>query len=204
MRRAISIKELYDKERNKMNFEGEFKEFIGNPEMSGSWFIWGQSANGKTMLAAQLAKYLTKFGKVAYNSLEEGDSDSLKIAFKLVKMEEVKSKIVVLDKEFLPELIERLVKRKSPKIIFIDSFQYFDINKREYKQLISRFRNKLFIFTSHADGKHPSGRAAASVKFDANVKIWVEGFKAFPQGRYGGGKPYTIWQKGAEKYWGQK
>jgi len=42
---------------------------------------------------------------------------------------------------------------------------------------------------------------AKSVKYDANIIIRVEGFRAFATGRYGGGDPYTIWEEGALKYW---
>ena len=45
--------------------------------------------------------------------------------------------------------------------------------------------------------------AAKKVMFDATLKIYVEGFKAFSKGRFiGPTGEYTIWQEGAERYWG--
>jgi hypothetical protein len=40
--------------------------------------------------------------------------------------------------------------------------------------------------------------------YDASLKIWIEGYRAFSKGRYIGpnGGVYTIWEEGAEKYWG--
>jgi hypothetical protein len=64
-------------------------------------------------------------------------------------------------------------------------------------------KDKLIIFISHASGKRPKGNAAVSVMYDATLKIWVEGFKAFSKGRFFGKTgEYTIWDEGAEKYWG--
>ena len=36
--------------------------------------VWGKSGNGKTSFVLQLCKELTRYGKVAYDSLEEGSS----------------------------------------------------------------------------------------------------------------------------------
>lgn len=196
---AYGIHQFYSKKFKTLNFDGKWYDFAGKPELSGSWFVWGNSANGKTSFAAQLAKYLGRFSKVAYNSLEEGLSVSLKRAFQTADITP-DDNVILLDKEPMPQLIERLRKHKSPNIIIIDSFQYSGLTARSYKQLTDEFSNKLFVFVSHADGKQPAGRSAKTVHFDANVKIWIEGFKAFPNSRYGGGEPFVIWQEGAVKY----
>ena len=40
--------------------------------------------------------------------------------------------------------------------------------------------------------------------YDATLKIWVEGFKAFSKGRFiGQTGEFTIWDEGAERYWGE-
>lgn len=200
MKRALSIDNLYNKKFKTLDFDGDWFELVDKPELKGSWLIWGDSSNGKTVFAAKLAKYMSKFGHVLYNSLEEGISKSLRTAFKIADIES-KDRIIPLDKEPIPELKERLTKHKSANIIIIDSFQYCELTKTTYKKLLSDFPNKLFIFISHADGKQPEGRTAKTVKYDANVKIRIEGFKAFANSRYGGGKPYIIWDEGANKYW---
>jgi len=151
----------------------------------------------------KLCKYLTQFGRVAYNSLEEGACESIKNTLIRFNMQEVSRRMIVLDKESIPDLIERLKRRKSPDIVVIDSLQYSGLNYNEYKQLRDKFNNKLFILISHAEGKNPEGRVAKKVKYDSFVKIRVEGHKAFAISRYGGGKPYTIWSEGADQYWGE-
>lgn len=202
--RAISVNQLLCTNFKTMNFEGEFKASFGTPQISRSWLIWGDSGNGKTRFTLQLAKYLTQFGKVAYNSLEEGASLSFKRAIQQTGMVSVAKKFIILKGESMPELRERLTKQKSPNIIIIDSVQYTDLDKRTYKTLLNDFPTKLFIFISHAEGKDPTGATAKSIKFDADVKIRVEGYKAFSRSRFGGDKPFVIWEQGAQEYWKNK
>ncbi|MBI1838256.1 MAG: hypothetical protein HYR91_13425 [Flavobacteriia bacterium] len=202
--RAISVNQLLSTNFKTMKFEGEFKESFGTPQIARSWLIWGDSGNGKTRFTLRLAKYLTQFGKVAYNSLEEGASLSFKRAIQETGMVSVAKKFIILKGESITELKERLVKQKSPNIIIVDSVQYTDLDKRSYKALLNEFPTKLFIFISHAEGKDPTGATAKAIKYDSDIKIRVEGYKAFARSRFGGDKPFIIWEKGAEEYWKNK
>lgn len=199
IKRAISTTQLYSTKRNILEFEDQWKRHIGSPEIKGSWIIYGHPGNGKTSYCTQMAKYLTNFGKVWYNGLEEGDSLSFEEALKRVGMETVGNKFLLMMDDY-NELRKRLKRRNSADFIFIDSIQYFGINYSEYKALKEEFPNKQFIYISHAEGKKPEGRIAKRVEFDAFVKIWVEGFKAFPKSRYGGTDPFIIYAKRAAEY----
>ncbi len=201
MARAVSVSQLYSKKRKLLAFEGEMAASFGQPEMKGAWLIWGGSGNGKTTFIAQLSKYLTQFGRVAYNSLEEGDSESLKLTFKRVAMHEVGRKIIILS-ETMVELKKRLKKHKAPQIVVIDSSQYSQMTYKEYVEMRAEFPNVLFLIISHAEGKEPEGKVAKKIRYDAFVKIRVEGYMAFAASRYGGGKPYVIWKEGADRYHG--
>lgn len=203
MARAYSPKEIQMMNIPSFDFEGEWEDAFGHPDKTGTWIIWGSSGNGKSSFVMQLAKYLCRFGKVAYNSLEESTGLSLKNSLIRHKMDEVNGRFIVLDRESMEELSERLSKRRSPDIVIIDSFQYSGLNYNSYKALKERFPNKLLIFISHAEGTHPEGRAAKKVAYDADVKILVQGFRAFCKGRFitKAGHHYTIWAEGASKYW---
>lgn len=78
--RALSVSDMIKKTYSVFEFEGEWKEFVGCPERSGVWFVYGRSGNGKTSFMMQLAKELAKHGKVLYNSLEEGQGKTLQNA----------------------------------------------------------------------------------------------------------------------------
>jgi hypothetical protein len=203
MDRPLGIKQFLEKKYPVMEFTGVWKDVFGRPDPFGSWIIWGSSGNGKTRFAIQLCKYLTRFGKVAYDSLEEGYRGSLQRAFIEAGMKEVSSRLVLWSKASIPEVKKRLKKKNSPHIIFIDSFQYTRMTYEDYLDLTREFPRKLFIFVSHAEGKEPRGAAAQSVRYDCELKIRVEGFRAMAASRAGGGACYTIWEEGANVYWGE-
>lgn len=203
MARALSIKNIEEYKPVEMGFSGRWAASFGHPELRGSWLVWGNSGNGKTRFALQLSKYLSQFGRVAYNSLEEGLSKSMQVAIRAVGMQEVGRRFILLDMEPMEELEARLEKRKSPDIIVIDSLQYLQMKQEDYNRFKKKFPRKLFVYLSHARGKEPNGSVARSIRYDAFVKVWIEGYKAFPVSRYEcEQEEFVIWQKGAIDYWG--
>lgn len=201
VKRALTVNDIRDYKPLVLPFENEWLASIGSPELKGGWIIWGNSANGKTRFALKLAKYMANFVRVAYDSLEEGLSLSMQKAIIDIGMSDVKRSFVLLDKETVPMLRERLTKQRSPQVVIIDSLQYTGLTYKDYTTLINDFPHKLFVLVSHADGREPRGNVGKAIKYDSFVKIYVEGYKAFAQSRYGGGEPYVIWRKGAEQYW---
>lgn len=204
LKRALTISDIRSYKPEVLPFDGEWESAIGRPEIKGGWIIWGGSANGKTRFALQLAKYLSRFVRVAYDSLEEGLSLSIQTAIRDVGMSDVKRNFILLDKENIKMLRERLGRQRSPKVIIIDSLQYTGLAYKDYIRLINDFPTKLFIMVSHAEGREPKGNTGKSIRYDSFVKIYVEGYKAFAQSRYGGGEPYVIWHQGAKEYWNGK
>ena len=199
-KRALTIRDIRAYKPNTLEFEGRWLAAIGKPELTGSWLIWGCSSNGKTRFALELAKYLSKFVRVAYDSLEEGLSLSMQRAIEDVGMSDCKRNFVLLDKEDIASLVARLKKQRSPQVVIIDSIQYTGMSYTDYKNLRKLFPHKLFVFISHADGNNPNGNVAKSVRYDAFVKIFVSGFTAYPQSRFGGGDNYVIWEQGAKLF----
>lgn len=204
MKKALSMVDLMRKNREVYAFEGALQEAFGQPEQNGVWFIWGRSGNGKTSFVLQLCKELTRYGKVAYDSLEEGDSLTMQNALMRVGMGDVGRHFILLN-ESLKELDTRLKRRRSPDIVVVDSFQYAHIDLKQYEEFIDQHKNKLIIFVSQADGLRPWGRTAQSAMYSASLKIWVEGYRAISKGRYRGNLGYyTIWTEKAEEYWSAK
>lgn len=203
MKKALSMVDLMRKNREVYAFEGALQEAFGQPEQNGVWFIWGRSGNGKTSFVLQLCKELTRYGKVAYDSLEEGDSLTMQNALMRVGMGDVGRRFILLN-ESLKELDTRLKRRRSPDIVVVDSFQYAHIDLKQYEEFIDQHKNKLIIFVSQAEGLKPWGRTAQSAMYSASLKIWVEGYRAISKGRYRGNLGYyTIWAERAEEYWGE-
>ena len=165
-------------------------------------FIWGNSGNGKSSAVMAFAKMLAANGKVLYVSKEEGYSLSFQNTLRRFGMQECGASFQVVDNESVESLIERLNKPKSPEFVIIDSVQAMGLSSRQFKALRDRFRSKLLVLVSQADGKRPLGRAAVGMMYDADLKLWVEGHTAFSKGRYmGETKEYVTWPEGAERYW---
>lgn len=193
VRRAYSADDVLSLKRDICEFDGQWLEAVGNPELKGTWCIGGLPKNGKTSFTMQLAKYLTKWHLVAYDSIEEGVSASFAETLRRCKMDEVKlNRFMVLNGEDIKDLERRLSKRKSPKVVIIDSIQFLGLDTATYLRLKRRFPEKLFIYITHLQGQYPEGKTALKIWRDSDVVIKVEGFRAYPTSRYGGGKPITI------------
>lgn len=190
-----------------VDFKGRWLASIGRPELRGSWFIWGGSGSGKTTFVLQLCKYLTQFGRVAYNSLEQGLSLSIQAAWGRVDMQEAGNNIILLNKECLADVRKRLRKRNAPRIVVFDSLICIQgFNRIVYSSLLSEFPNTLFVFICHERNGKLDPAVGETVRRLSDVKIYVEGYVAYPTTRYEneekgeGGAQYVIWEKGAKEY----
>lgn len=204
-RNAKGVRELLSMKFDVMQFDGSWYDAFGTPERRGVWIIWGNSGSGKTSFALQLCKYLCRFGRVAYDSMEEGACRTMQDAIRRTGMMEVNKKFLLIDNENMDELSIRLRRQKSPDIVVIDSFQYTRMTYRQYIDFKEQHKRKLLIFISHAEGQLPNGRAAKGVMYDASLKIYVEGFRAFSKGRFIGPVGYyDIVPEKARQYHGEE
>lgn len=202
--RAYSVSNVLSKKFNQLEFMGEWEATLGKPDKAFSAIIWGGTTNGKTEAAIKFAKYLTNFGKVAYDSLEQGLSATIQKALVRNHMDTCGNSFMLLDREPFDELLIRMSKPKSPDFLFIDSVQYTRITKAQYYQLkeLMLKKGKGIIWISQAKGSLPKGALADDIMYDVDLKLWVEGFKLFPDGRLnGGGEPFVIWAQKAARYW---
>ena len=207
MAMAISNRDVAGARFCAAQFDGPWKASIGCPELRGSWLVYGTSGSGKTTFALMLAKYLSSFKKVAYDTLEQGLSLSFQNAWLRCGMPEAGSGIYVLDKESVSELRCRLGKRKSPSVIIIDSLTCLPgFSRKDYVNLLGDFPDKLFIFIAHESKGHPHPSIAETVLRLSEVKIHVVGYRACITSRYAvpergeGGEDFIIWEKGDAEY----
>ena len=205
MSRAITSRQVISATFTVAPFTGPFLASFGRPELRGAWIVYGGSGSGKTTFLLQLANYLSTFCRVAYNSIEQGLSLSLQRAWQRVGIAP-DANICLLDRESPADIRRRLNARRAPQVVIIDSLQYwprFSIN--DYIALRRACPATLFVFVAHAKGDQPKGAVAQTVRFDADIKIRVEGYKAFVTTRFEtdteGGSDYIIWPEGAQRYW---
>lgn len=201
MARTLSAKQVLTIKFDTIRLGGGWDECVGEIETTGIWFIWGNSGNGKTSAVVSLCKELSAFGKVLYNSREEGVSLTMQNTLRRYGMGELGSRFQLANMS-LPELDEKISQQRSPKFVVLDSFQFMGLTYKDFRAFCEKHKNKMLIFVSRTRGRQPEGRAAISAMYDASCKIWVEGYKAFSKGRFVGTTgEMTIWDEGAKKYW---
>jgi len=193
--RGIGINQLLNKEFDVYEFADAWYASFNSPEKNFKALVYGLPGNGKTEFCIKWAKYLTQFGKVYYNSFEQGVSKSLQDAATRNNLKEVSGKMIFGNKETLEEMTDRLSRRNSPKIIFIDSLDYMNFTDGQYKQLTERFPKKAFIIICWEKSQKPQSNYAKKIEYMVDVKIRVQNFKAYPRCRFGGNVPYVIWNK---------
>ena len=202
MARTLSARQVLSIKFDTVRLGGGWDACLGPVELTGVWFVWGNSGNGKTSAMVSLGTELSAYGRVLYNSREEAFLLSFQNTLRHYGAGDLGSAFQV-SADTIEELTEKLSKRRSPRFVVIDSFQFMGFNYKSFRAFCDRFRNKkLLIFVSRADGLRPQGRSAVSAMYDADCKIWVEGHKAISKGRYiGETGECVIWEEGALDYW---
>ncbi|MGN6601211.1 MAG: hypothetical protein ACTHK8_02105 [Ginsengibacter sp.] len=202
--RTLGAKQFLEKKFVELPFEGRYKDSFGLPEDNFSMIIWGQSGNGKTEAEVIICKELTKYGKVYFNSTEQGISRSLQTSWERNNMHEVDGMIQIAHKEDYETMVVRLKRRKSAKVVFIDSVQHSKITYEMWCDMRAMFPKKIFVLISHAKGSEPSGAAAFNIRYDVDIKCYVKDFVLYPDSRFGGGKAFIIYEEGYRRKMARK
>lgn len=198
MKRAMSIANIQSQRVRRIPFTGELREAFSCPQDRGVWFIWGGSGSGKSSFTMQLAREFAKYYQVFYNMIEESLSDADFIErTRYTNLQDVSENFTAGQFSY-DELLDLLKRRRSPKVVVIDSAPYFFQNFDQYMYLRERFRSKIFVVTGHAQGQNPRTDLERSIMFDANQKVFVAGYLATCKGRTIGsnGGRYIIYEKG--------
>jgi hypothetical protein len=197
-KRAYSPGDVLSKTYTLLPWGSKWAAAFGYPEINETWLIHGQSAQGKSSFAMQLARELCNYGTVLYMSYEEGVSQSFQKRLKTFRMNEVQGRFRIATDDTIEELGKRLACKKSPRFVIVDSFQKAGWSYEATMELIKRFKRKSFIFISQEHKGQPMGKAAIRLKYEAGVKVRVSGYKAYCQGRFipEAGVYYTVWEEG--------
>lgn len=194
MGKSIGVTQFLSKRYKTIALPEEWIKVLGMVETGFRIIIWGPSGSGKTTFALKMCKMLSGFGKVYYNSIEQGEGASLQNAIRQVGMEECAGKIVFGDRDSFEEMVEKL-KRNKAMFFVIDSAQYANLTQFQYKILNEMFPRKgIVIISWEGSGGHPKGEAAKAIRYMVDVKIHVRNGVAVAQSRYGATHPYRIFE----------
>jgi hypothetical protein len=205
MSRTLTVKNLYDKTFKTWPFTGLFQQVMDYPETSGIWLVYGREKHGKTWFSLVLAKYLSGFAKTLYISAEEGTGRDFINSCKRANIETKNKQLQFLEYIPLAELEEKLNKRQSAMVVFLDNTTVYadELKGGAIARLKRSFPDKLFVFIAHEEKNEPYTAAAKLVKKLAKIIVRVEGLTALISGRCTGGK-ITIDETKSALYWGEK
>ncbi|WP_295990539.1 AAA family ATPase [uncultured Alistipes sp.] len=202
MKRTLSVNQVLQVRNDTLPLTGGWRECFGEIDRTGILFVYGPSTSGKSSAALCLAKELAQFGRVLYLSNEEGFRTSFQERLRRFTATDCGARIQFVCHETVGELIERLGKRRSADFVVIDSVQDSKILRSEYENLKRLSARKMFIFISRVEGRQPVGRLARQIKFDADLKVWVEGGRVISEGRYiGPVGHFDVLEEKAREYW---
>lgn len=199
------------------NLPSDIINSIGTPEDAFDAIIYGASGNGKTNFSTKLIKVFLQSlcCRCEYIAYEEGHGRTIQRTFiEEHNLLELGNVLQITDHLTYDELVHRMSRKGSAKIWVIDSLQAAGFNAKQCAYLKDRFvlskRKKIIIYISWAEGKLPAGAVGKSVEYYSNIKMHVDRFIVFPKSRYGGNRPYSIWEGcartglGAIGKWGEK
>lgn len=196
MGRTLGVNYIMNKQYRSLPFEGEWLETFGEVSDPFSMLVYGHPKHGKTTFIMKFCKYLTQFGKVFYNSIEEGDCKTIQDAFKRCHMDELEDgKFMLGDRYFFNDMVEYLKGSNKGRFVVIDSRDFINLTCVQFKKLKLMFPRKSFIIICWEAAGKPAGKFAKDIEFIVDMVVHVHNYRAHARSRFGGGKEYVIWDK---------
>lgn len=169
--RIMNIHTLAQRTFHTLAFEGSWKELMGEPERNFTTIIYGGSTSSKSTFALQFADMLAlKYGKVFYNSHEEGLNATLRDRAAFVGIRS--KRLFVGDRIGFDSMVER-IRKNHYRFVFIDSVQFMGFTYAQFKELVSMYPKKSFIIVSQGSSEKQSG--AEDIRFATDIKMWFKG-----------------------------
>lgn len=188
-KKAISVKAIREKKFHLLDIDGEWKEKMGHPEESFRALFYGPSGSGKTVEVLRFCDYLaTNFGKVLYNSCEEGISKSIQDS--IIDFGISSTKLYFYDGLTYEEMCER-AKNGRYRFVVVDSIQYMHFTYAQYQDFVGRFKNKGLILVSQVNGKGKA-RGGEQILHAVDMKVNINAGRAEYRSRYRKGGHCTV------------
>jgi hypothetical protein len=167
--KAISLESLKSKKFKTLPFSGKWKDLMGTPEGNFYLMVYGKPGQGKSYFTLELSAYLAHhFGKVLFNSSEEGSSLSLQNKINNFDMEN----IYLGDAKDINSL-QYLLSQSPYKFVVIDSVNHMSITPEDLRKLRGLHPDKGFIciLQSTKSGDFKGGN---EFEHDADISIKID------------------------------
>ena len=168
---TIQLNELKTLKFETLSFNTLYSELIGFPEANFFAIIHGESGNGKSTWTIKFAEYLSNnFGKVLYNSSEEGISKSLQN-----KANSINSDYLHFGNYKDYASIQAEMDKGKYRFIVLDSINDMKLTPEDLSRLRAQFYKCGFIgiLQSTKDGKFKGSNEFAH---DSDIKIKLDNY----------------------------
>ncbi len=163
--------------------------------------VRGNSGEGKTSYLFQLTKVLAaNFGRVLYNSVEQGKSRSIQAEYQRQNMAEVSGKWALANRD-CKQFAGFMKKARMYRVLVLDSVDWAKWSLEQIMELIDRYgKTKIIILVTWARLNEVNN----AIMHASDVKVNVKDFQAEMVSRLGGNQPYIIWEDGYRARKGKK
>jgi len=172
-RQIYNIKTLKDKKFQTLEFNEQYKMLFGSPQRNFIAMCYGESGSGKSVFLLKFADYFAKnFGKVLYNSHEEGVNQT--VIDRINNFEITAKKLFIGNALNFDEMCEKIEKNYY-RLVIIDSVKYMNFTFAQLKELRTRFAKRQIIVIMVDFGK-AKGKPQSSIDLlhAADVKMYIK------------------------------
>ena len=182
-KQIYSIKALKEKKFKTLEFNEEYRLLFGNPERKFVAECYGESGSGKSVFLLQFANYFAKnFGKVLYNSHEEGANQT--ILDRINNFDIDAGKLFISDALQFDAMCEK-IERNYYRLVIIDSVKYMGFTFAQLKELRERFSKRqlsvILVDFGKVQGKPLSG---VDLLHASDIKLFFKGGRVYSLSRY--------------------
>lgn len=172
-RQIYNIKTLREKKFQTLNFIPEYAALFGNPQRKFTAICYGESGSGKSVFLLKFADYFARnFGKVLYNSHEEGVNQS--VVNRIENFNINAGKLFVGNALGFEEMCEK-IERNHYRLVIIDSVKYMGFTFAQLKELRVRFAKRQLIIIMVDFGKTEGNpHSGADLLHASDVKMFFK------------------------------
>ncbi|MEQ8581235.1 MAG: hypothetical protein RIC30_09510 [Marinoscillum sp.] len=181
-----------------------WRDHLGEfPQKQWYMYVDGEAGHGKTDYIMQLTKMLaTHIGKVSLNGVEQGKHTQIRESAVRHRFDELEPGKFIYEKKLRDwDLYKAKMKNSRPRVMIIDSISMWPLTVKEVQELLQEFEAKIIILVAYAAHFNQN----KPIRHLCDIKVRVENFQAITSSsRFGGSKPFTIWEEGYRKATGKK
>lgn len=180
-RKIFNVKSVKERKYHTLDI-GKYKEVFGMPEGKFVAIFYGPAGSGKSSFALQFADFYAKnFGKVLYNSHEEGVRQTLRD--RIVEFNVDSAKLYFGNAISFDEMMYK-IQRNYYRLVIIDSVQYMGFTYAQLKELRETFQKRHLSIIMVSFGTKNQPLNAKDHFHASDIKAYFEGGKVHVVSRY--------------------